>query len=226
MSPMNTFSLRIILIVLGLAQLSCGAFAQSGILAPDATEASVQAAAMAGLEAFLNKIPLGREIEYGFGNREEFRRAKLGTAFQVFTLPPDSMRQGIDPKKSYMIPLNEWRVPVIVDGTFRTLVTVSIVNNALNTVELGGESLAKEMMDFWEKEPNGRRGLLRLYQLRCDFLVLDRDGLGVEYGEFYPLRSARLVFGSLDCSVAHPCFKADMYPKIQRKYTEEQWRDR
>ena len=218
--------LRICLAFLSLAQLASAGFSQSNTIPTDANEASVQTAAMADLEAFLGKIPEGREIEYGFRNREEFRRAKLGTPVQVFTIHPESMREGIDPGRGYMVPLNEWRVPVIVEGEYRTLLTVAIVNNALKTVELGGELLAKEMMKLGEKEPNGRKAMLRLYRLRCDFLVIDRDGSGMEHGEFYPFRSARLTFEGLDCDGSHPCLKTDLYKRIQGKYAEEQSRDR
>jgi hypothetical protein len=223
---MNTLWLRISVLVLCLIQFVWGGFSQSRIVATDITEASVQSVAMASLEAFLNKIPAGHETEYGFRRREEFPRANLGTAIQVFTLHPDSMKNRIDPKRNYMIPLNEWRVPVMINGEFRTLLTVSMVNNTLKTVELGGEVLAKEMMTFQEKEPNSRTALLRLYQLHCDFLILDRNGLGMEHGEFYPLRSAHLIFDGLNCSPARPCLKGDMYPRFQSKYSEEQWQDR
>jgi hypothetical protein len=217
---MNALWWRICLAFACFTQFASGGFAQSRI-ATDPTEASVQAVARTALESFLNKIPPGREIDYGFRNRGEFELAIVGTPVRVLTLHPDSMRDGIDPKRSYMTPLNEWRVPVIIEGEFRTLLTVSIVNNALKAVELGGELLAREMMEFWENEPGGRKAMLRLYQLRCDFLVLDRDGSGMEYGEFYPFRSARLVFDGLRCSAANPCLKADMYKKIKSKYAEE-----
>ena len=222
---MNALWWRICLAFACFIPIASGGFAQSRI-ATDPTEASVQAVARTALDSFLDKIPPGRETDYGFRNRKEFKLAHVGTPVQVLTLHPDSMRNGIDPKRSYMIPLNEWRAPVIVEGEFRTLLTVSVVNNALKTVELGGERLAREMMEFWAKEPKGRKALLRLYQLRCDFLVLDRDGSGMEDGEFYPFRSAQLVFGDLGCSAANPCFKARMYKRITAKYAEEPWRDR
>jgi hypothetical protein len=212
--------LRISLVIFCATQFIGGAFAQSRTVTTEANEPAVQTVAMTDLQPFLNKIPAGRETEYGFRNREEFLRASVETPVQVFTINPDSMRNGIDPKGNYLIPLYEWRVPVVVDGEFRSLITVSMVNNTLKTVELGGESLAKEMMIFWGNEHAGCQALLRLYQLQCDFWILDRYGLGLEHGEFYPFRSARLVFSGLSCSTAHPCFRAEIYPQIKRKFEE------
>jgi hypothetical protein len=101
---------RIGLAFLFFAQLSFIGFAQSGIIA-DSTEASVREVAKTALEPFLNKIPPGHEAEYGFKNREEFSRANLGMAVQVFTIHPDSIRNRIDPKRTYMIPPSHTATP-------------------------------------------------------------------------------------------------------------------
>jgi hypothetical protein len=220
---MNALWSQICLVVLGFTQFASTGFPQIQTVTTDASEATVQAVAMRDLADFLNKIPPGRETMYGFKNREEFLQASLGTPVRLFTIPSDSMRNGIDAKKSHVIPQNEWRVPIIIDGEFRSLLTVSMVNNVLKTVELGGELLAKELMDFWKREPKGRKALLRLYHLRCDFLVYDRNGAGIENGEYYPFHSARLIFDNLKCDALTPCSKADIYPKIQKKFAEEQW---
>ena len=223
---MNTLWLRICFLCLGLIPFAVDGSAQSRLSAMDETEVSVRAAAIASLNTFLNKIPQGREIEYGFTNRDAFERADLGTPVRIFTLDPDFLKNGMDQKNNYMIPLDEWRVPIIVDDEFCSLLTVAMVDNTLKTVELGGKMLAKEMMEFWKKDPIGRKGLLRLYQLRCDFMILDRNRSGVEQGEIYPLRSADSVFNDLNCGTSNPCSKSDLYPRIQKKFAEEQKKNR
>lgn len=221
---MDRIRLRFSLMIFCMSIFVWESFAQSRT--GDAADASVQGTAMAGLQAYLEKIPAGRERDYGFIDRDEFRRASVGTPIQVFTINPDSMQERIDPGRNYMLPLNEWRVPVVVNGEFRSLLTVSMVDKTLKIFELGGELMAKELVESFVSDPKSRKALLRLYHFQCDFLVLDRDGSGIENGEFRPLRSARLFFRDLSCSPAHPCFKADMYPRIQLKFAERQERER
>ncbi len=185
------------------------------------SEKSVRSGAMSTLGSFLDKIPPSYESQYGFRNRAEFSRASIGTPVQVFTIHPDSIKNGIDLKRKYLIPLDEWRVPVLVDGEYRSLLTVSKVNSTLTAVELGGALLAKELEQFRKNHPGGRKVMLRLYQLQCDFMVLDREGTSIDEGEYYPLRSARLIFKSLRQDAAHRYSRKDVLPNIHQKYVEK-----
>ena len=157
---------------------------------------SVRIIARSSLAAFLAQIPLGHESRYGFLHRGEFARATLAVPLRVYTTYPDSLNGDNDTLSNRPVALNEWRVPVLVDGEFRSLITIALVDGVLKAVELGGTALAREFGEFDKKYPGARRSLFRLYLLKCDFIVLDRTGAGADEDEYHPLRSARLVFNA------------------------------
>jgi hypothetical protein len=178
---------------------------------------SVRAIARSSLTAFLDKIPVGRESGYGFHNRDEFSRASPGIPLQVYTAKPDSAGEGTGDSSNHPIAVDEWRVPVLVGGELRTLLTVARVDSNLEAVELGGAALAREFGEFEKKYPGGRRALLRLYQLKCDFMMIDRTGAGLREGEYHPLRSARLVFNA---GTASPRSRRELFDEIHRLYRQ------
>jgi hypothetical protein len=153
-----------------------------------AAEDEVYRAAVSGLPSFLDLIPVNREHDYGFENREEFDRAVVGRPIQMYLLSDELSPLSID----------EWRVPVLVDGAHRALLTVARVDGLWRAVDFGAAVLARELGTF--KSP-GEKVLLRCFQRQCDFVVIpaaSRNAEGVEEGRVYPLQSARLNLPALD----------------------------
>jgi hypothetical protein len=85
----------------------------------------------------------------------------------------------------------------------------------LEAVELGGAELARELGEFDKKYPGGRRALLRIYRLKCDFLLVDRSGAGFGEGDYHPLRSARIV---LNATSAASRSRGELFGEIHRLY--------
>ena len=178
---------------------------------------SVSAAARRSLVLFLDKIPPGRESRYGFFDRYEFTRAIIGVPMRVYTADPDSADEvsGNGPDSPKVT--NEWRVPVLVDGESRALLTVSVTDGALTATELGAAGLSRELGEFKKKYPARRSALLRLHTLQCDFIINDRTGSGFDKGDYHPLRSARDLFRSNDSS---PRLREELFTEIRRLHRQ------
>lgn len=177
------------------------------------TDDSVSAIARSSLGGFLDKIPPGRESRYGFFNRAEFARASLGVPMRVYTADADSAdalsgNGPMSPKAT-----NEWRVPILVDGESRALLTVAAVAGQITATELGAAGLSRELGEFKKRYPARRSALLRLHALQCDFVINDRTGSGFDKADYYPLRSARDLFRSNDTS---PRLRKELFTEIRR----------
>ena len=153
-----------------------------------------QLAAEGGVEGLLALIPEGDEGEYGFGNREELRGAVLGVPFRVLTISPKAIAEG---RVDALTVVDEWRFPILVKGEAKTLLSVAHVGGGYKAVSLGGAGLARHLEAAQKlsgvANQAGARFILRIYQLRSDFLlVAEGDGF-----RLWPLPSARRML-SLD----------------------------
>jgi hypothetical protein len=141
---------------------------------------------------FLNKIPPGQEMPYGFNNREEFAKAHTGDIiYKVFTFANDNQSGDLN-----IISTGEYRVPVVVDKTYRALLTVTKIDAKWYIVDFGACVLAKEFDEF-EKTASptaeSEGVLLRIYEMNCDFIcVKKRDSL-IDSCRFYPMQSAKNI---------------------------------
>ncbi len=159
-------------------------------------EVNVIAASNEGLEQYLSLIPEGQEEYFGFENREDFLFAETGRAYELHTLTPEFFETGKINQGSYIMPLNEWLVSVETHGEANTLLTVSMKNDAWQTVGIGAANLAKELNYFdkhhiFEEE---FAGILRIPQLKCDMLIVQNSKQpGAE--RVYFLESARVSMG-------------------------------
>lgn len=133
-------------------------------------KAQVHEAASKDLQFFLNSIPAGHEHLYGFNSREDFSGATPGEPIPMLTL---------DHNDDYsVVEINEWRVPVVLNGKTLAFLTVSRVDDQWLAVEIGASGLAEEVSRIQNVE-----AILRLYSLKCDFVMLSRD-------KYMPLQSA------------------------------------
>jgi hypothetical protein len=167
-------------VVLSLA--GCAATDDGGDAPAQARIVDVAADGAAG---WLAKIPWGSERGFGFDSRDELDRARVATPVRMATV---SERTGA-------IELMEtWRVPVVVDGEARALLTVERRGGQSRVVDLGAAALALELDDMARRhrveETGARLVLLRLFRERSDLVVIVPRGARVEDGAIYPLRSA------------------------------------
>lgn len=154
---------------------------------PEAKEAV--AAARAGLLRFLAAIPEGEAASFGFADRAERDRATLGVPYRVWT--SDAQANGI-------AATDEWRFPVIVDGTHRALLTVAQLQGAHRAVDLGAAVLSRELGALESARgvaAGSRRVLLRLHAVQADLAAFPGAGARVEESPFEPLASARAASG-------------------------------
>ena len=200
----------LIVIILFYLPLVLAAYTQDEITFSDD---SISTVARSSLNEFLDKIPTGRESRYGFLNRAEFARASIGVPMRVYIAGPDLADVNSEDNPSSPKATNEWRVPVLVDGEPRALLTVSVTDGALTTTELGAAGLSRELGEFKKKYPARRRALLRLHTLQCDFIINDRTGDGFDKADYYPLRSAQNLFKSSGTS---PRLRKELFTEIRR----------
>jgi len=154
---------------------------------------NLPAAVSGSLTEWLEKIPAGREAQYGFRNRSDFSRASLGVPVQVFTLDDAFFTQpGTSPT---LKSTGEWRIPVIVDGKNCALVTVVKINGDWKIVDLGAHVLAQELAAMQERFTPAQFSvikLFRVYPLQSDFLFYADPMAAPGQVTLLPLHSATL----------------------------------
>jgi len=180
----------------------------------------VLAAAEKGYVAYLEKIPLDKELLYGFNNRDEFTKVKLGKPYQLMTLSEDFFTDPTLKQKDYVVPSGEWRIPMIIDKEYRALLTVSNVDGNWKVVGLGATSLAKEMEVFEKKHPSKNQygRILRVYQSVSDYMLISSED--AEDMDVIPLHSAKnslaedgMTFSSMKLKQALPLIKENIKNK-------------
>lgn len=140
--------------------LSIGLFSQNKDLNLSVkNEASLKAA------SFLNLIPVGKEKEYGFNNRD-FSKIKIEEPYKIYYLTYKD-------NKLWFISGNEWRVPISVDGQYSTLLTIQINNGKPEVVDLGGALLARKLQEFKSNitETNQQQVIIRNTFLKKDYIA-------------------------------------------------------
>mgnify|MGYP000864413780 CR=1 FL=1 len=175
--------------------LPASGLVRGAVQVPVAVPPEVIARAQAGLPQWLARIADGLEDRYGFASRSEMERAVLGAPWQMWTIPgrdlADAAVAAPEP-----VPLDEWRVPILCDGTARALLTVARTDGGdWEVVEIGAAGLAQEL-DRFESDTKARQGglsdarrvLLRLHASRLDFLSIESARVPVREGRFSPTR--------------------------------------
>jgi len=188
------------------------------------SQSDVYKAAESGLPLMLGSIPQGYELKYGFANREEFTAATIGLPYQIYTIHPEMLKVDATLTDDMMMPIEEWRFPVICDGRIRALLTVAKVNGNWQSVDIGAALLASEI-DNLERElslknRDIKRIILRLYQIKSDFIVIVDASSKMTNGAFYPLKSARMGVGSsMKARSATPSLSfQDLLPVLKERY--------
>jgi len=161
------------------------------------TNSMVMTAAQQGLPQFIALIPAGHAESYGFSTDDNLQTCTIGKPFQMLTLSADFYNSDYVAGKTYVVPGKIWRVPVISNGAYRTLLTVAGENSNYNAVDMGGAGLATELQ---QKSAGASKDdnyyLLRVYPLSADFFV-DAKTSSLADATFIPLSSAYMAMPSL-----------------------------
>jgi hypothetical protein len=164
----------------------------------DNMEIQVKKAADKGLQPMLALVPQGQERNYGFDSRDDFQKATTGEVYRTISFTNEFYQdKEISSSKNYFLLQNEWRVPVVVEGKNKTLLTVFGKDTSLHVVDLGGAVLASELQSKTIGFDNKEKFILRIYPLKIDFLVFVDNGKELSEAQFFPLASAVNLNASL-----------------------------
>ncbi len=177
------------------------AFGSGAVMAGGTQADAVVKAAQAGLQSWLDALPVDELNLYGFASTDELGIAQLGDPIEIVTMTPDDLKAASDSNADKLSPraLAQWYVPIIVDGRYRALLSVDRTGGAWEVVGLSAAQLARELEQVTQQLPaeasrDGLSGLeapklLRIFQARADLLYVKAS-----QGEYLvPLQSARLA---------------------------------
>ena len=197
------------------------AFIISGFTNISATPDQVIKAANSGLQQYLRLIPAGSETQYGFSSRYEIQNASVGKPLQALALNTDFYNKVYVPGINYLVVRNEWRVPVVFNNEYKTLLTVTGNQNNLTVVDLGGAGLSRELQTVIAKESkDDNYYILRIYPLSADFFVDVNSGSNsMANATYIPLSSAITAIPSLQQKSSYTI--SELLPIIKTSLTNQ-----
>jgi len=190
-------------------------FLTASSLTAQSLNRQIKDAAQAELTGWLEQIPSGDEMSYGFYNRDEFADAYTGIVYKVYLInaKPDATDFSI-------FTYNEFRLPVLVKGSYRALLTVSKRDHEWHIVDMGAVKLAKEIGEKIKsfEPPYGHEGVfLRIYGPNIDFVALKKEDDEVESCSFIPLQSAADFIGKLQPEIKETYDLTAIYSLIRER---------
>jgi hypothetical protein len=182
-----------------------------------------------GLQDFIKQIPDGYEESYGFNSKYEAVNSTVGNVYEIYTISPEFLNFPNLDKKTFVKPVEQFRIEVTFNDEVKTFLTVTKVNGKYKVVDLGGAELSKEFSKTISavNDNNPRRIILRLYQLQCDFLATapnsDNFRAGrneIESFNFYSTQSSRKTFSGINEFTKKYSFE-EIMSFISEKYSEK-----
>jgi hypothetical protein len=166
--------------------------ALSSFLAPgdNKTDELVMKAAESQLPHYLEKLNPGNEKAYGFTENDDLDGCTISKPYRMMVFNDGFYNNNLAEERNYIHIENEWRVPVMIRDTNRTMLTVN--GNPGNYVisAMGTPMLAKELQQKSKgMDDNVTFYLLQVTPLLADFFVAERDNSFTE-AQFIPLESA------------------------------------
>ncbi|OIP00895.1 MAG: hypothetical protein AUJ97_07485 [Bacteroidetes bacterium CG2_30_32_10] len=152
--------LMLLLTLIMVITVNTIAFSQqnkSDVLFQNSETDSILRTAKNQIHLLIDNIPEANLNDYGFNNKAEFEKISFAPLIKIYTL-----------KDTSIIFTNTWRVPVVVDNEYRSLLTIINEDGVYKAVDYGASILAKA---FLAKKTNQTIGLLRVYELKSDFLM-------------------------------------------------------
>jgi hypothetical protein len=179
-----------------------GSLRPSSLDAAERASAEVAEVAAAGLRTWLDAIPASLRAEHGLRSADELALAVAGRPCPVLTLARQRPRE--------LLATDLWRVPVLVRGEHRALLTVARIAGRAAVVEIGAARLAAQLGAIEQRlspaDTRRPRALLRLFALRADLLLLGARADGLP-AIAWPLpsaeRSLRVRSSAIDLEALH-----------------------
>ena len=122
---------------------------------------SVLKTAKSQISNFTRDLPESDLASYGFNNRTEFEKIGFGDPIPVYTL-----------KDSVVVFTSTWRVPLVIEGEYRSLLTVIEADGQYKAVDFGASELARAYAAGKTPETSG---MLRVYELHKDYFIQGRE---------------------------------------------------
>jgi hypothetical protein len=116
-------------------------------------------------ESTAQKIPTGREKDFGFNNAEEIQKSTMGEPIRMFYWQNEAV-----------VTSNTYRVPILVDGKMVSLLTVS-ADGEMSAGDFGGSQLARSIQQISDAYQIKTTGILRIHAMSTDFLIFDEKNV-------------------------------------------------
>ncbi len=167
------------------------------ILPDNGTDKLVMQAAEGQLPVFISKIQAGDANLYGFTLEDDMDLCEIGKPYRVISFNNNFYDSSREDNKSLIIIKNDWRVPVMIKGVNRNLLTVSGTSGNYVVTSMGDTTLAKDLQ-YKSKgaDQSDNFYLLRIPQLPADFFAHEADN-SFEDATFVPLASALEIIPAL-----------------------------
>lgn len=163
------------------------------------------------LMEILDNVPMGREKDFGFMNRSEFKKTTLGIPYQEYDFEKEE-------------PTGYWRIPVTVDGENRALIRLKKTGGGWSFSGFGGAGLARELGgyedDLVRKGTKPRTGrIVRDFSLFCDYIQFDQMPGAPLSGKIFPLQSAAriILMSGTDKSVSRRGYNLSKIKEMRSK---------
>ena len=106
---------------------------------------------------FIKDLPDKDLADYGFLSKQEFGKITFGAPIPIYTL-----------KDTAVVFTDTWRVPIVIDSEYRSLLTIIERNGIFKAVDFGANELAK---GYQANKTPKTIGMLRVYEIKSDFLI-------------------------------------------------------
>ena len=99
------------------------------------------------LEKWVSLIKKDNIQNYGFNSNDELNKIELGMPIQTLLLSPSFYEDSLLSDNNYFIESEEYRIPIIVNGTIRSFLILNNENNQWLVVGVGENILASNLMN-------------------------------------------------------------------------------
>jgi hypothetical protein len=167
----NSFTIFSFLFQFFLLNLSpIGLFAQNEL-----NEKEIHVIAERELKTFLEIIPVGLEVDYGFANRNEFKIASLGKPINVL-FPSEFFysSESVDTINANYEISPIWELPILVDGKMCCFLKIRAINNSYSVIGIGGSLIAKKIGTILDKTDISKSlkiSLIKFPEIQYQYLI-------------------------------------------------------
>lgn len=169
--------------------------------APDGrTDKLIMKIAEGQLDAIATRI-MGHEEDYGFATTDNLEKCTIGKPYRIITFN-DEFYTTAQPIESinYIDIKNEWRVPLILEDQYRSLLTVDGNPGNLTVSGIGDTALARQLQHAsGGSSEEDAFYILRVPVLHADFFASEKEN-SFSDAKFIPLASAIEAIPSLEKS--------------------------